>query len=250
MPDLKFDSFIYDKDNSLHFLDEIESDNAYYSIYYEHMLCPECKTARVARSHSKNGKLYIKTNINSKHGVVDGTLCYLAQPPAPQYAVNEHLRQLKHSHNLQNKLKTLIRILKKREIERNTNRSKESYTDALSLSYLSKNKTKKNQAVIPKYSINQWYYIPENEIVAIYGKVRIEVYIIQNADNTKLNKYWRFYNIKSDKLITSMWANRYPDDIEDGIYYFATFGTKEHYKSFYNLVPFDAADGISIEKIE
>ena len=54
----------------------------------------------------------------------------------------------------------------------------------------------------------------------------------QNEDNTKQNKYWRFYNVKSNKLITSMWANKYPNDIEDGIYYFATFGTKEQYKSF------------------
>ncbi len=250
MPDSKFDSFIYDKDNSVHFLDEIEDDNTYYSKYYEHMLCPECEIATVTRSHSKNGKLYIKTNKNSKHGITNGIPCYLAQPPAPQYVIKGHLRQLRNNHNLQNKLKTLIRILKKREVAKNTNIDKESYTDALSLYYTPKNKAVKNRAVIPKYSINQWYYIPKNEIVAIYGKVKIEVHVISNDDNTKQNKYWRFYNVKSNKLITSMWANKYPNDIEDGIYYFATFGTKEQYKSFYNLIPFDSVEGISLEKVK
>lgn len=250
MPDLKFDSFIYDKDGSTHFLDEIKNDDIYFSIYYEHMLCPECKTAKVTRSHSKNGKLHIKTSQNSKHGMVNDKPCYLSQPPAPQYAINEHLNNLRNSHNLQNKLKTIIRILKRRDFFQIINTHNESSSDALSLTYISKTKTIKKNAVIPKYSINQWYYIPENEIVAIYGKVKIEVRIIPNNNNTGVNKYWRFYNEKTGKMITSMWANKYPEDITDGIYYFATFGKKEQYKSFYNLVPFDASEGISVEKIE
>lgn len=249
MSEPKFDSFIYDVDYSYHYTKEIENDSIYYSKYEGHMICPECLTARLMRSHSRNGSVYIKTIPNSPHGFISNQKCYHSQDIAPQYIIRNYINNLNQDKRLQPKLESLIRIIKSRDIKSLSNNNSLSFTKELTIKYTPKNSTKEKNDVIPKYSINQWYYIPTNEIVALYGKVKI---LVKNTPSSKfpdkINTYWHIYNIKSDKKITSMWANTYPL-ISDGIYYFATFATKEEYKGFYNLVPIFKYNCVLVEKL-
>ena len=250
MPDLKFDCFIFDKDNEPHYLWEIEDDDVYYSKFAEHMLCPLCEKAFIIRSHSATGKTFLKTSPNSKHGLVDGKPCYYSQPPAPQYAIREFLGSLRGANRLNIKIRSLIRMMKSKDLKPKGKPSETSLSEILSLKYSSKKAKAEKRAVIPKYSINQWSYVPEGEIIAVYGKVAIKVKAYPSVKNPeKENLYWRLHNIKTGAFITSVWANYYPTAISDGNYYFAAFCTKERNGEYYNLKPFDFAEGMVAEQI-
>lgn len=252
MSDLKFENFIYDrdKDGDLHDLSEIEDDEIYIQKFENHMLCPSCKVARLVRSHSATGTMFLKTAPRSAHGYVDGEPCYFSQEPAPQYAIREHLQDLARTKNLQPKLESLIRRLKSEDLRVQNSDAGESLTKILSLKYAPKNTKKEKQAAIPKYSINKWEDIPEDELVAVYGKVTIKVKKTSNKnDPTKYNTYLRLFKLGTNNRLTSVFVMNHLAETVDGNYYFAAFGTKEKHDDYFDLEPFILPDGIVLEKI-
>lgn len=248
--DFKFEGFYYDYDHQFHYLSEIQniSNFEYETKYRNHIFCPECYKAKLLIYHIDD-KIFLKSYPLSVHGEVDGHECYHSQDEAPQYVVKEYLANLKKNNKLQSKLDSLIRIIERREVKSffGNNSLKE---DAFTVKYKSKKSGVSKKAAIPRYSINQWYYLPEDTLFGVYGKVHIEVAYNQDKNNPN-KKYtnWLLKNINTGKFITSINASYYPEQISDGDYIFASFCMKKKVKNFYPMYLYDMKIGMTVKPL-
>lgn len=231
MGDYKFDTFYYSEDKSNeHYLSEIEnlSEDDYKKNYKGKMYCPYCNKPQLTLVR-KEGSSFLRTYPNQIHAIINEERCPYESDTASNKVVEDYIQELREKKKIKSLLESIMRLLFKQSTEKKINSasSGNKSNNPLLIEKKENNKTiKKN--IIPHYSFKSWgKNIPQDRLLVVYGKVYIDLKVIQNTDeegNVTECTYIHFKDIKNKKLITSC---RKPKgmDIREGYYYAVVLGS-------------------------
>ena len=177
----QFDDFYFVKDGQIHKLDEVqehyEKNNCNISYYKGDMRCPECKKARLAFTHktSKNRE-YLSKEPSSSH--FDN--CSYNYDYASKKQIIEYVETM-NDNQIQDKLESALNMLMNRDTSKDIKINSQVQRDN-PLTIKISNGGNSIQRTIPRKSLNRIDKKYEDEIFIFYGKVKLKVEPVKQAE--------------------------------------------------------------------
>lgn len=177
----QFDDFYFVKDGQIHNLDEVqehyEKSNCDISYYKGDMRCPECKEARLAFTHKTSKcREYLSKEPSSSH--LDN--CSYNYDYATKKQIIEYVGTM-NDNQIQDKLESALNMLMNRDISKDIKINSQVQRDN-PLTIKISNGGNSIQRTIPRKSLNRIDKKYEDEIFIFYGKVKLKVEPVKQAE--------------------------------------------------------------------
>lgn len=177
----QFDDFYFVKDGQIHNLDEVqehyEKSNCDISYYKGDMRCPECKEARLAFTHKTSKcREYLSKEPSSSH--LDN--CSYNYDYATKKQIIEYVGTM-NDNQIQDKLESALNMLMNRDTSKDIKINSQVQRDN-PLTIKISNGGNSIQRTIPRKSLNRIDKKYEDEIFIFYGKVKLKVEPVKQAE--------------------------------------------------------------------
>lgn len=234
MPNHSYEDFLYDEDQQLHSLYEVqkeyEQNNGNISKYRDKMLCPECQRAKLRFTHkTSERRAFLSTFPTSYHE--EG--CSYNYDLASNRAVKQFVATLTDE-QVRDRLEAMLNTMLPRARRDNENAVNAEQENPFVIDIGARNH-QPNRRAIPRKSMNRWFdKADENNMFLFYGKVRLAV---ENCETKNGLRYKLIVKTKrGEEWIkkTSIFRGMAQDDIDENTTYdLAVLGHLE----FYNNLP-------------